>query len=347
MRGTNKMKAYDTSHKSEQFENKQYSNQSFKKKSKKIDYNIWDLRSPAFSDENEDISTIKTVFIIGFGIFFMIATFLISNNLYISLGLFLFTLIFLTIAFHDSFFHLDSIISNKFRKFTYFNPFEDIVFWRNIQDSKSLYCSNKKDLVNIGLRIFKIEVIPANVHAALNQFIMTMRKYNINYTYQIAQTPVMDISKKDMKRQEKKKSIKSFKTDIYFSIFFSVPGILNQSKLSSLNYSLREATKNIRANFVANFHHFKIDLLRDNELVNALRIFITKSDHDYTPNNHMEVISKENLNEVLLKLICIIFLMSYTGYLLAQLGFILSFILLVETCIVITSIFIWWRELLF
>ena len=203
--------------------------------------NIWSY-NPSYKDINSSLVTIKTIFMTAILMFFSLSSYFLFLNLSISIGISIIVLIGFVMAFQDEFFFLKNVISFNFRRFTVFNPFKDIRFWRLKEDPTSIFLTNSNDLMTTGLRIFKIDVIAENVHPVISQFVKALNTAQIPYSYQIVQNPSIDTSIDDMepiKRYQKLNSLKSFQTSIYFSVFYSVKGVLNRFKLKQIQDSLK------------------------------------------------------------------------------------------------------------
>ena len=218
--------------------------------------NIW-ANSPSFKDINSALVTIKTIFMIAILMFFSISSYFLSKNLRLSIGISMITSCGFFIAFHDEFFFFRHVFSFYFRRFTTFNPFKDLRFWRLKEDASSIFIINSKDLINTGMRIFKVRVIAENVHPVLSQFVKALNSTQIPYSFQIVQNPLIG----SLTRNQKLNSVNSLESSIYFSVFYSNKGILNHSKLMQIEEKLNHYSNAMKNNFYANFNHYKIDLL--------------------------------------------------------------------------------------
>ena len=311
--------------------------------------NIW-KNNPSYKDINSALVSIKTIFMIALLMFFSFSSYFLFLNLNISMGISLIVLFGFIIAFHDEFFFLKNLVSFNFRRFTVFNPFKELRFWRLKEDPFSIFLTNSKDLVSTGLRIFEIEVIAENVHPVLSQFVKALNTAQIPYSYQIVQNPSIDMSIDDignLTRYQKLNSLKSFKTSIYFSVFYSVKGVLNRFKLKQIEDRLKYYSNALKNNFHANFNHYKINLLAENNLINAMRTLIFNNNSIPFKSGH-EPERKKKLNaEAILKNAFCFFLLAYSSFILIQLG--VSFILIISFNISLIAIMIslFWRELLF
>ena len=234
--------------------------------------NIWD-NSPSFKDINSALVTIKTIFMIAILMLFSISSYLLTANFSISIAISLIMLCGFVIAFHEEFFSLRYIFSFYFHRFMTVDPFKDLRFWRLKEDPTSLFYSNSKDLINTGMRIFKVNIIAENVHPVLNQFVKALNTTQIPYSYQIIQNPLVG----SLRRHQKLNSVNSLETSIYFSVFYSIKGILNYAKVMQIEEKLNYFSNTMKNNFYANFNHFKIDLLEKNDLINALRTLILRN----------------------------------------------------------------------
>jgi len=311
---------------------------------------IWKI-NPSYKDISLNSSLIKSFFLIFLILFLTFSTFIISLDKFIAFGIGIITLFLFLLAFHDSFFSLNKLLSFKTKRFVKVNPFEDLEFIYFNSDPKSLYFINKKELINVGLQIFEIKVIPENIHPTLNQFLKALGRLRIPFSYQIIQTPLLDISNKSennvKKRHNNINSVKSYRISIYFSIYYYIKGIFNNSKITQLRNKLEMYSNSLKANFSANFHHFQISQLSGNDLINALRvIFFKESTHINYKNNDISI-SNEKVAIGLIKIFFFLFLLIYCSIILFLLNFSASFIILLNILISIGIFLIWWREFLF
>ena len=311
--------------------------------------NIW-RKSPSFKDVNVNLIMIKTIFVIIVMIFFSSATYLIFSNLYTSIGITIILLVGFIILFREDIFFLKNLFSFNVRGFFTFNPFKDLRFWRLKGDPTSIIIINNKDLINTGLRIFKVKIIAENVQPVLNQFIRALNNSKVPYCYQIVHSPLIDLSMENHEgysRHQNLNSLNSYEMSIYFSVFYSVKGILNRVKLMQIQERLDYYSLAMKNNFNANFNHYKIDLLERNDLIDGLRILIVKdSSVSYKTEHH--VVKKRTLSrEFFVKYAACFFILGYSTFLLAYLKFSWIFIISCNLSLLAFIISLFWREILF
>ena len=299
---------------------------------------IWKV-NPSYKDmdKGETILKVGSLAIIAFLYFAFLsyATFNFALSITIS-GMVVLSFI---LVFHRNVFSLKHLF-----KFRPFEPFQELVFWQPKYDTSLLFLTNHKDLITTGIRIFKIRVIPENVHANLNRFIKGLHAVKVPYSYQIIQKPLQISTNNTTGNQNS-----SFETVIFFSTFYSVKGRISKSKLVELVDNIREYTFSLKSAFASNFHHFKISQLSDKELVNAFRSTVLKQETDIGDDSN-----KVNCETFRLKIgisiVKAIYLLSIVialDLLLLVLNLPIGMRLLLNLFILITLIAIWWRELLF
>jgi len=313
---------------------------------------IWD-DNPTFRDILSTPSLIKSFTLIALELFFMVFTYTLTLDLIISIGIAFFALIFFIVAFYDKFFSLKHFVRYNFSKFSRIEPFENTTFWNLTDDPSMMLIVNKENLINVALRVFKIEVIAENVQPNLNHFLKSLNDKNIEYTYQIVQKPRIDISnhnniEKNLERIYEHKSIKSLRTQIYFSIYYDVKGILNNSKLTALQKILNKNTRIMKAILDANFNHIKVVLLSDIDLTNAIRTFFFKQNYDTIQKDNDLSISKDKIPLVIIKILFLVFLTGYFSYIaFIVFNVTLLYLIVYNLAIVLPLLFIWWRSIFF
>ncbi|KKM58139.1 hypothetical protein LCGC14_1549710, partial [marine sediment metagenome] len=177
---------------------------------------IWGV-NPSYIHVNNNIVIAR---IIGLGvliIFYISSLFLLTSQLIISLISGTIILILFILVFHEQLFFFGSIGFFSFRRINVVDPFKNIIFGINKQSPSTILISNKKDLVHTALKLFRIEVIPENVHASITLFVKALSGYKnmVRFTYQVIQTPIYS----QMYKGE------SLQTSIYFCVFYTVNGI--------------------------------------------------------------------------------------------------------------------------
>jgi len=160
------------------------------------------------------------------------------------------------------------------------NPFESLSFWQLKGDPNSIFFTNREDLLTVGMRIFRVDVLPENVNANFTQFIRVLSTRFQNITYQVIQQPILPPSTQtsSLKKEITGARMTSFRTIIYFAVSHEINGIFSTSKFNRFLETLHSMTLTIKSDFVANFHHYKITLLQKNEAVQALRTIFLKQD---------------------------------------------------------------------
>ena len=305
---------------------------------------IWKT-NPSYKDINTNISKIKIVSLVLLILFLIISTYIISSNLFIALTVGLLTMISFVFIFQDNIFFLRNFLSYHFRKFVSINPLDDFIFFFLPDEKKALYFSNKKDLVNGVLSIFKIETMPENIKPSLNQFIKSLHEHQIPYTYQVIQKPLQSESNN---RYQINSTLKSYTINIFFSVYHTVTGILTHRKLEYLQNIIEEYSEILSSNFISNFHHFKLKHLKENEIVDALRCYTLKIDTSdvMVQSEHRGSKFRQINASFLLKIFLIGYIISYTIILLVILNISLTLIALIILTEIAFILFIWWRECL-
>ena len=308
---------------------------------------IWKV-NPSFKDINNKRTMLKTVVVVGLLVFIISFTYIFTSNLIISLVVGGIILMLFIITFHDQFFYLQSLFSYTFRKFSSFNPFEKVVFWQEKEDRTIIFISNRQDATHIGLRIFKIEILPENVHAVLQSFIRALSEQTnlISYSYQVVQHPYY--AKRSMPKDSAVGSHQSMETFIYFSVYYRVKGILRENKRELLKYKLDQITIKLKAGAISNFHHYRVVLLAGTRLLNALRTHFIREQVPYKSEINSNYYSFENHRSFTsAKLVFCSLLLIICDYLLFATFLGLGFILLFNLILVVIIGVLWWRELLF
>ncbi len=315
-------------------------------------FNIWDMH-PSFKDINNVFSIIKTLSLIALILLVISVSYIFNQNLFLSLLIGLVILSVFIIVFHDEFFLLRKVFSSAFSKKLTFNPFEHLIFWFDKDERSVLYCTNRSDLSNIAIQVFRVEVIPEKVEPTIRHFLRSLSMENIenirlSFSYQVVQRPKIDSFGKGAPRYTSMQSLGSFTTSIYFTVFCHRKGILTNSKLDYLRHYINLFSVIFRNNLVANFHHFKIKLLSDLDLINALRTFYIKKDISLSTGvvNKREMINGSKFNNVGRFLFCVIIVIYFLYYLWNNhipFIYIISINIGIPTCILL----IWWRSLFF
>jgi len=304
--------------------------QDSEKQDKRDDFKmIWDIH-PSYSDTNNIFTIFKAVFLVIIGIVFAVCIYLLSKNIYIALGSAILLIIIFSLIFRESFFRLKGLF-----QFQSIKPFKDIIFWTVSNDSETIYYTNKVDLLTVGLKIFRIEVVPETVHANINQFLRSLSavKPTIPFSFQVIQ-----------RRQESG----TFPVTIYFSVFSSISGILSEQKILQLRNDLFIFGTRIQSSFGANFHHFKTKILSGQELIHAFRCTSMQKDIELPENSDdFQPILKANKKNYLLKGIFTLGLFIFLNVFFAFLGILFLYLVLINAIILIADFFLYWRDILF
>ena len=311
--------------------------------------NIWKT-NPSFKDINSTLSTLRALFLVGFTLFFIIGTFMISSDLPFSLSIGFLLLLCFILVFPTNFFSLEHGFSRMFSKSVLFDPFEHHQFFITKHDSDVLFITNKKDLKTCALCIFKIGIISENSYPSLNKFIKSLNELRIAYTYQVVQSPIIEPiahTSSAFSKVQQLHSTQSFTTNIYFSVFYDINGILTPKKLTHLQEKIREYRDIMKANFTSNFYHFKINILTGSELIRALPSIVFKNTiPEISENNNP--FSPQHLNpSLLIKLAFVSVLLLYGNYVLLFLQFPLLLVASFTIAGLAILLFLWWRSLFF
>lgn len=310
------------------------------KSSKKEIPRIWKI-NPSFKHINSAFTIARSIFFVVIVIFFMVSTYLITFDLSMAIGAGIVIITMFIFVFRDQIYFLNNLSSLSFKKAKKIYPFQDMLFLLDGETSSTVYISNKKDLVHTGLAIFRIKVIPENIHASLNLFIKALSEYKnmVSFTYQIIQIPLF--------KKDQNELAESVQTSIYFCVHCSVKGILSRNKFRILKDKMYSLESILQSNFVGNFHHFQIVHLSGRNLINALRTYFFKFPSEIR-NEEIEVVRKFIIKpDFLIKaLFCSILFIS-SSILLSFLGLSLIYILLFNIALLSVLVYFWWQELLF
>ncbi len=309
---------------------------------------IWNT-NPSFKDTNSTISLVKTAFLLSLSLFIIISMYILSQQLIFSITIGILCGILFIVAFYDEIYILRYIIPFTLRSKVSFNPFEDMVFWYNKTDTATLYLSNRKDTLHMAIRIFQINVIPENVHSAIQQFIKALSSKNIrlSYSYQIVQKPIIPLFQEKVSREIAVNSLNSRLASIYFTIFYDINGILTNHKLDRLQYYIKKHSTDLKSNLVSYFHHFQSVLLSGNNLINALRTFYVQDGPQKKYSENKKEYLKGSTHHILGKFLIFTLLMIYFDYLLFSINLFILYVIFINSGFIIIFIMIWWRSILF
>ncbi len=307
---------------------------------------IWQNANPSFKDINSLLSLTKSVSLIFFVLFVVISSYIQNIDLISSTILGASFLIIFVIVFSNQIFSLRNWFSFIFRSITYINPFKDMVFWMEEPEPSIIYRSHKKDLIHQAIQLFKVEVIPEKVHAKLSKFIISLSSKNLRipYAFQVVQTPFY--SNIDTKLQ--KKSMTSIRTTIYFSVMYDRTGILTDHMIERLRSNIKQLGDIMKNNLATTFHHYKIVLLSETNLVNALRTFYVKGTTSVATKIENKKATLRNISFLsIMKLVLFAIILSSIDIILFKFEIVFWYIIGIDTGIVIFILLIWWRELFF
>jgi hypothetical protein len=331
------------------FENEKKKRKVYIEESDEKEYlDIWDI-NPSFRDIHSNFSLVKAISLLIIMFLIIVFSYFLSENVITSIVLGIIGTIMFIAVFHDELYFLRYLFAFIFHRKVAFNPFEDFIFWYEKEDPSTLFISNRKELINIALRIFQVDVIPENVHSAVHQFIkrFSAKGTRLSYSYQIVQKPIIPLFNKDQSREIILNSLHSRVTSIYFTVFYRMKGILSEHKLDRMKYYIKKDSIDLKSNLVSNFHHFKATLLSDIALINAIRTLFTRSSEISNENLYKKEESKRNNYLILEKLFLCALLIFYIDFILFSLKISILYLFLINIIVIGLIIFIWWRALLF
>ncbi|MFX1288982.1 MAG: hypothetical protein ACFFFY_10555, partial [Promethearchaeota archaeon] len=299
---------------------------------------IWKV-NPSYKDidKRETLLKVCSVAMIGF-LYFTILLYL-TFSFTLSISITAMVLLSYILVFHKKIFSLKHLF-----EFKSFEPFQELVFWQPKYDTSLIFFTNHKDLLTTGIRIFRIRVIPENVHSNLNRFIKGLHAVKVPYSYQIIQKPLQIATDNSSGTQNS-----SYETLVYFSTFYCVKGKISKSNLQEVVDNLREYTVSLKSAFASNFHHFNITKLSDTELVNAFRSSVLKQEIpvENDVNKMKSKLIKLKISNSIIKAIYIFSIVASLDLLLLVFSLPIGVRIMLSIFFLVTLIAIWWRELLF
>lgn len=301
---------------------------------------IWRV-NPAYRDINFKYSQIRSAFVLIISILTFYFSYLISNNLYQAIGITVFFIVGFAFEQLLSVYHN---LSKAFHEKVQVDPFEDFKICKLVEDPKSILIVNKKTASNLITRIFQIEVLPENVNPTLNQFIKAFGSAEFEYSYQVVQKPMINITKNEIKDDKSSKfdsyqiinSSDSFQTSIYFSIFYRINGILGETKKWELIETINMYSKRFKSNFSDNFHHTKITLLSGIKLINAIRTLTFNQSFDVPAVKEVNLSKNGYLARFFTKMYFLLIALGYLWFVLDSFK-IHPVIVVISEIVVITS----------
>ncbi|MHA1191448.1 MAG: hypothetical protein ACTSP9_04035 [Promethearchaeota archaeon] len=304
------------------------------KESKKY-LNIWS-QSPTRKDVTQNIIWIKRGVLFGLTAVIGVHGYLLSSDLLKIIPLCAFFMMVFIIIFSTRLFFLNKKT----------DPFQSLSFWQLNVDPNSIFFTNREDLLTVGMRIFRVEVLPQNVHASFEHFIRVLSTRFQNITYQVIQQPILSpsVQAHALKKEIRGARMSSFRTIIYFAVSQEIKGIFSTNKFNRFLEALHSLSLTIRSDFVANFHHYKITLLQKNEAAQALRTIFLKQ--DIPPSDTIKNETKLTLKTISKALMILITAILVSGLVSAVWNN--GILTITSSCIVIGAIIIgWWNEPLF
>ncbi|MHA2128147.1 MAG: hypothetical protein ACXACO_05805 [Promethearchaeota archaeon] len=330
---------------------------------------IW-RDNPARKDISGMIPNVKLISFTAIIFFIGCSTLILTSNLYFSFGMIIFLGITCLVVFSNDFFFLERRFTKFLHKFTEIKPLENFRFYMLENDPSTVFILNKKDMITIATRIFRVEVLAENIKPTINQFLYAFNVSKIPYTYQVVQKPVIksdDSSiharkKSSQNRTQDKKLIDSYQTYIYFSVYCSEKGTLRVRKLDNLIHKINIFSRDLESNFSANFHHTKLSLLEMNNkaskngedeenvedgLISGIRTLIYGETIEITQSHESQSPPRLKSLSFIFKCVFLGFIICLLSLILLQFKLPLIYILGVNLVIICLILFVWWRELLF
>jgi hypothetical protein len=312
--------------------------------------NIWDA-NPAFQDINTQFISIKSLSVLVLGMVFIIFTYLITLSWMWALVMGLITFILYTVAFADTMFSLKvlgGITKGSYYKISFL---DHLVALFTADHPEILYVINKEEMKTIGLSIFQITILPETTNASYNQFLKSLNKLTIPFTFQIHQSPFL--FKRDQgqvteyRSQVQQGIMNSFQTFVLVTIYYDITGILTSARIVRLQKILRETINNLQTAFTADFHHYRPELLQKEELLYALRGILLKDNSYDLPQETEWIRPKVDVTPVLLKTCYCTFIFLYSYFLLTWFHAPYWVIGGVFVVLSVLCLCVWWRSLLY
>ena len=225
--------------------------------------NIWKV-IPSLRDIKLKYEIIRITFLLGVHIILGLFLYIITDNILITA----FIPIISVIAFIFVFFLSPFQLFSKGK----IEPFGNLRFWQLSGEKENqhaykrkndiLYISNRRDLMHAGIVLYKITVIPENIHPNLVHFLKALYNERVPFTYQVVQAPLMY------------KSSETLNIEVYFALSHYVSGILTTSKTKRINDNLQEIMEAFEKVVVQDFPHFKFEQLTGEDLLNEFKTFL-------------------------------------------------------------------------
>jgi len=297
---------------------------------------VWKV-NPSYKDVSTRETVLKATSLVVIVLLFFTSVLYSTYNLALSIGIVGIITISFIVAFHKNFFRLRHIFDSRS-----FEPFGDFVFWQVKYDKSVLFFTNHKELSTTGIRIFRINVLPENVHANTNRFFKGLHALKVPFSYQVIQRPLQASINSDGSETS------SFETIIYFSTFYNIKGRITESKLVKMVEELRDYTISLESAFASNFHHFNIIQLSKEELINAFRIAVLKQDVEIEEDSKkISCRTETKITPTIVKASYILAIVICLDRLLLVFNLPIVIQALATLTILIAMVVIWWRELFF
>jgi len=298
---------------------------------------VWKV-NPSYKDVNSRETVLKATSLVVIGLLFFTSVLYATYNLALSIGIAGIVSISFVMAFQKSFFSLRHLFDSRS-----FEPFGDSIFWQTKYDKSVLFYTNRKELSTTGVRIFRLNVLPENVHANLNRFYKGLHALKVPFSYQIIQRPLQASNNRGGSESS------TFETVIYFSTFYKIKGRITDSKLVRMVEQLQEYAISLKSAFASNFHHFNVAELSEEALISAYRIAVLKQEVKIEEDS--EKIScetaKPKLFPTILKASYVLAIVICLDRLLLVFNLPVMGQFLVTFAILIAIVVNWWRELFF
>ena len=297
---------------------------------------LWPI-NPEFRDLNKKSLALKLGSLAGLLGFTIFQLTWLSFTLITIIELALFNILLFLFTFRERIFSLQSLFSSR-----KFDPFEEFIFWRVADDPHSIFYTLPADLLTVGLRVFRMEVLPENVTVSMKHFVRAAASNFHSLNYQVVHRPISTSLVKNLFKKHQ-----SHRTFIYFTLTKKFTGLVTVSSVKSLLVSLRDESSALSSRFIADFHHYKIKLLSDGEAIAALRTVFLQLPETNDDENEIQVKETISSIQIFMKGGIILFFSIFNGWLASMIwnSSLFSILISLSTCILL--ILIWWKELLF
>jgi hypothetical protein len=252
--------------------------------------NIWE-KIPSYKDINTSVGIIRIIILIAVAGMLIGISYYAIENIAFSLIFPIFMLILFLIGFRENFFLTSGLGKQRYGQIPLFNKFR---FWQLDEYDDTLYLTNTQDLMNTGIRLYKISVIPENIQPNLNHFIKSLHISKIPFSYQVIQTPLVQNSAETMN------------ITILFSLSYYVKGILTNKKINKVNDALKLFSYTFESACIANLAHYKIESLSGAKLIYAFRTFlfgVPEEPKDFSDGNSF-MKNRDNFSPLKIIVIC-------------------------------------------